>query len=102
MLIPIIIVISLILIGWFGYSKIKKDTVPPPITYPQCPDYWESIATNKCKNVHSLGQCRLGNDPDNIIDFNTDTFLNEATGNYMKCKWASDCGISWEGINKLC
>lgn len=98
----IIIVIILVLAGSFIYSKMKKPQKPSMVLYPQCPDYWECVSANKCKNVHSLGACRLGNDPDNIIDFNSDTFLNEITGNYMKCKWASDCGVSWEGINKLC
>ncbi len=97
-----IILIILILAGSYIYSKLKKPEKPPTILYPQCPDYWESVSANKCKNVHNLGQCRLGNDPDNVIDFGTDTFLNDATGNYMKCKWATDCGVSWEGINKLC
>lgn len=101
----VIIAIIIMSVKLFIYSKWNQKQPAPKklnIPYPQCPDYWESISANKCKNVHKLGQCRLGNDPDNTIDFNTRIFLNDVTGNYMKCKWATDCNVSWEGINKLC
>jgi len=63
-----------------------------------CPDYWETVGQNKCRNIHKLGKCGHNND----VDFNDDMFVDKRTGNMMKCRYAKQCDISWEGASSLC
>ena len=67
----------------------------------ECPDYWETIGKNKCKNVNNIGRCSI--DPsNNVMDFNDEIFTNTQSGDYSKCKWAKQCNVIWGGIDKLC
>ena len=65
---------------------------------PMCPDYFDIVGHNKCRNVHKLGKCGHNHD----IDFNDDTFDDKRTGNIMKCRYAKACDLSWEKIDKMC
>jgi hypothetical protein len=76
----------------------KKETQKIAREVPMCPDYFEAVSPNKCRNIHKLGKCGHNRD----IDFSDDSFTNERVGNIMKCRYANACDLSWEGIDKLC
>lgn len=85
----------LVVIGiTLGKSGGNTDMVWPPIVG-QCPDYWKD-ASGKCQNTHHLGKCHA-TDTDNTMDFNQPPF-NGANELCEKYKWASACGITWDGI----
>jgi hypothetical protein len=67
----------------------------------ECPDYWETVGKNICKNTNKIGKCSItpGND---TMDFNDEIFTNSQSGNYSKCKWAKSCNVVWGGVDKLC
>ena len=62
----------------------------------QCPDYWQSIGKNKCKNIHNIGNGK------NEEDFNKSYFLDEETGDIARCNWAKMTNTPWQFIDKLC
>ena len=64
-----------------------------------CPDYWDIIDKNKCRNTRKIGKCLTGEN--NIMDFN-ETIFNGKEGDYYKCRWAVKCEAPWEGIDNLC
>ena len=73
---------------------------PPFIS--KCPDYWQVVGENKCRNVNKLGICLIGDgtkDSD-VMDFNMLIFQGKK-GLYYKSSWANKCKVSWEGIDKL-
>ena len=67
----------------------------------ECPDYWETVGKNICKNSNKIGKCSItpGND---TMDFNDEIFTNTQSGLYSKCKWAKSCNVVWGGVDKLC
>ena len=65
---------------------------------PSCPDYWESVGESKCRNIHKLGKCGHKQD----VDFSDNIFTDKHTGKIMKCRYAKECEISWEGTDKIC
>ena len=65
---------------------------------PSCPDYWESVGESKCRNIHKLGKCGHKQD----VDFSDNIFTDKRTGKIMKCRYAKECEISWEGTDKVC
>lgn len=100
----IVIIISVFVIYYLytSYVALSTEEKQDPRPHPKCPTYWDSIAGNKCRNVHKIGKCRTGKSPDDIMDFNSKIFTDTKTGNYMKCKWAKECHAPWEGIDELC
>lgn len=108
MLLVKIVVALLVIIGMmshFVYSEYKvgqtKPQFPPFIS--KCPDYWEVVGENRCRNVNKLGVCLHGDgtkDSD-VMDFNLPIFEGKK-GLYYKCSWAQKCRIPWEGISNLC
>ena len=78
------------------YKKAKSEVVWPP-EVDSCPDYWEDIGNNRCKNVLGLGKCYKNKD-NNIMDFSKDYLKTKE----QKCKWVKDCGLSWEGVDSTC
>jgi hypothetical protein len=99
-------VITLIFIGYYIYLHVSTsgDNAPafPPFIA-KCPDYWDVVDDNKCRNVNKIGVCLHGDgtlDSD-VMDFNIPIFEGEK-GNYYKCSWANKCKTPWEGIDKLC
>jgi hypothetical protein len=98
-------VIILIFIGYYIYlSKfVAKDAPAFPPFIARCPDYWDVIDNNKCRNINKIGVCLHGDgtlDSD-VMDFNLPIFQGKK-GNYYKCSWANKCKTPWEGIDKLC
>lgn len=103
-----IIVIFLIFMGIYVYKtykafekkKIEESKLRQIIT--DCPDYWEKVSPNKCRNTLRVnGNCNMTVD-NNTMDFDNEIFNNKKLGNKMKCRWAKDCNITWSGINNLC
>jgi hypothetical protein len=95
----IILVVSLVIIGVL-INKRQSDVSYPPIVS-ECPDYFEVIGKNKCKNTHKLGRCKENGKIKNIYDFNTADFIGPS-GKKNKCRLANFCNLSWDGIDKLC
>lgn len=90
----IILIISLVIIG-FALNKTKKDQQWPPMI-PECPDYWTLNGTGStatCYNELNLGNCSN----DRTMNFNASNFVG-AQGMCNKYKWATRCGVSWDGI----
>ena len=80
-------------------NELEKNTKFPP--WPaECPDYWQNMGNNVCRNTQKIGDCKSG-DGDNDMDFNEEIFKN-AKGMYYKCNWAKQCNVPWEGIDSLC
>ena len=65
-----------------------------------CPDYWENVGENKCRNVFKLGNCALGDNT--VMDFSDKVFQDVSTGGYAKCKWAKGCNVYWGNVDRLC
>ena len=99
----IVAVLSLIFIIIYIYQNYKK-VLPKPtgqMISSTCPDYWESIGNNQCKNVNGLGSCSK-TEGANTMDFGGEVFTNTNTGDYAKCKWAKSCNVTWGNIDRLC
>ena len=97
-------VLSVVFIGVYMYNAYKASqllitSVTVPAT--MCPDYWDSLGNGKCKNSQYLGSCSK-DEGANVMDFSGEIFTNQNTGNYSKCKWATACGVSWSGVDRLC
>ena len=94
----IILIIALVFIGIaLTYST---DTTWPPMT-PECPDYWTidgSGNNSRCVNVKDLGTCPPQSGQQHLtMDFNTAAYTG-ANGMCAKYTWATNCGVSWDGI----
>jgi hypothetical protein len=97
--------ITLVFIGYYTYFYYfgdKTQAIFPPFIA-KCPDYWDVVGDNKCRNVNKIGVCLHGDgtlDSD-VMDFNIPIFEGKK-GLYYKCSWANKCKTPWEGIDKLC
>jgi hypothetical protein len=89
-----ILVISFIIIAIMFYTK-KNDFVYPPVT-PSCPDYWQdesaTVKGSKCVNKKNLGTCQ-----NKVMNFSTTQWIGH-NGMCNKKRWATGCGITWEGV----
>ncbi len=77
------------------WSKKSQKWVPE---LPQCPDFWELSPTGKCVNSMDLGTCQpspSSGDTHATIDF---TSSSAYATRCDKFKWATNCGVSWDGI----
>ena len=84
------------------FQRKKTEELGDRTVFPECPDYWEKVGTDKCKNVLRVnGKCNTSVD-NSIMDFDNEIFKNKKLGSKFKCKWARDCGVSWSGISSLC
>ncbi len=108
----VILIVSLLYIA-YSIDKNQSENPWPPLIG-ACPDYW--VAANKadlsdlgvssaslgagpfCVNVKNLGKCSpKAGDKHLIMDFTTGTYKG-STGDCQKNKWATKCGVSWDGI----
>lgn len=94
----IILVVILIVIG-VSLAGAKDENWPPLV--PECPDFWTidgSGNNTRCINVKDLGVCPPRSGQQHLVmNFNLPLF----TGSDEMCqkyKWASNCGVSWDGI----
>ena len=93
----IAIILLILVLVFVGYSLVsdKKNKPFPPIIG-GCPDYWSSASENGvdvCKNLKSLGNTECSK----TMNFNVAPWIG-TDGNCNKKKWASSCGITWDGI----
>ena len=93
----LLLIIMLVFIG-VTLSKSKSEEQWPPIIG-DCPDYWVDLSGNgaHCVNTHNLGTCNRLNDDPNFMDFTTSTYTG-SNGMCNKYTWATNCGVSWDGI----
>jgi hypothetical protein len=97
----IILIICLILIG-MGISKAQASEKWPPLIG-DCPDYWTDLSGNgaKCVNTKDLGTCNgsVQSGQHLQMDFSVAPYTGE-NGSCSKYKWATGCGITWDGITE--
>lgn len=97
MIATVLLIIILIIIGLT--LSIAKEEMWPPIVG-ECPDYWIDMSGNgeACFNSHNLGKCNIPSpDNANTMNFNQSPFKG-TNGNCAKYNWATNCGITWDGI----
>jgi hypothetical protein len=95
----IILIITLVVIGMALSSSLNNEEWPPIV--PACPDYWKIDGSNNmttCTNIKDLGTCppRSG-DRHLVMNFNSPAFTG-TSGTCNKYKWATNCGVTWDGI----
>ena len=95
----IILLLSLVIIGFALTSKKSSTTWPPTVA--DCPDYWlldGSGSNTRCINLQDLGTCFNTSDSEHLImNFNDSTYTG-TNGTCAKYKWATNCNVSWDGI----
>jgi hypothetical protein len=94
-----ILILILIFIG-FGLRREKNSLWPPLLG--NCPDYWDDMSGNggSCVNIKNLGNgnCKpTGNDKHLTMDFTQPQFVG-GNGLCAKYNWATNCGVTWDGI----
>ena len=94
---------AIALIYLYNFYKTFKGTTGTtvPNSYPDCPDYWESIGNGVCRNTNFIGSCAK-TPGSNTVDFSGDIFTNVNTGAYAKCKWSQACNMAWSGVERIC
>ena len=105
----VVIFVSVLIVVWvlvYTYNRFKaqkkKAKEDAKIKPAICPDYWESLGDNRCKNVHKIGKCNLGDVGSDITDFNSEIYTHKKIGNISKCEWSKKCESPWEEISNLC
>jgi hypothetical protein len=95
MIATIFLIIVLVMFG-ITFRNNKKAKKYPPVQS-ECPDYWtvkrDKDGKSICENVQRLGDSKCQTE----MDFS----LSPYTGSLGKCsknKWATTCGITWDGI----
>ena len=88
----ILLAIILIIVLYLVKNSKSKIVFPPYVD--QCPDYWEVVDTNKCKNVNDIGNCS------GTVDFSAQKYTGPS-GIQEKAKWARGCGVTWDGITNV-
>lgn len=73
----------------------RQNKVKWPPVVAQCPDWWKATTDSSgkvaCLNVQNLGKCTGAFYPDEPQYSGADGLCN-------KYKWASNCGIQWDGV----
>jgi hypothetical protein len=88
----VILIIALIFIGLALRAGQKNMSWPPVVG--DCPDYWVDTKGSgaNCVNVKNLGTCKTKS-----MNFTTSNFTG-SNGTCNKYTWATNCGVSWDGI----
>jgi hypothetical protein len=97
----IIFIVGYIIFKIYSIYKSKQDKDFPPWSS-ECPDLWEVVGKNKCKNTKNLGNCSLKEDGSTLMDFSKEALFTGEESDFYKCQWAKNCNVSWEGIDNLC
>ena len=93
----ILFLIIMLMIGVIIRSHDKNKLFPPEV--PHCPDYWESMGQEGCRNTHGLGnieKTECGGD----VKFTEQKYQGES-GRKNKCEWARNCEVEWDGITNV-
>jgi len=107
----IVLIISLIILGFFLAKSLFEDSYPPIIS--DCPDYWDVTYNENdevvCKNTSTINKGRGDVPRGECNDYPVNKFLNSGSQNKdilcEKYKWSKKCDITWDGItnnNKAC
>jgi hypothetical protein len=94
----VLLVLALIFIAISLANAKAKETWPPIVG--ECPDYWTDMAGNSamCVNTQRLGTCNIPTSNNkNAMDFTTSNFQG-SNGTCAKYTWATNCGVTWDGI----
>tara|TARA_B100000674_G_scaffold124314_1_gene95308 strand:- start:1847 stop:2230 length:384 start_codon:yes stop_codon:yes gene_type:complete len=117
--IVVIYVIVLIIVemkaAYDRYKENKELTFPPWTS--QCPDYWQVVGPNKCKNTFNMGKPGIYQPTDaggKVLDEGVSKSCNASTIEFTgegwegdkedinKCKWAKKCMVAWDGMDNKC
>lgn len=95
------LVLLVIILFAMAYTINKKtsDMKWPPYVA-NCPDYWLDLSSNgsRCHNQHSLGTCAIATEAnETYVDFTSSVYTG-SSGDCNKKKWATNCGVTWDGI----
>ena len=92
----VILIVTLLIIG-ITIKQTKNEQWPPIIG--DCPDYWIDLSGNggQCVNVKDLGTCKSTSQGHFTQDFTSPAFTG-SNGLCSKYNWATNCGVSWDGI----
>ena len=92
----VILIVTLLFIG-ITIKQTKNEQWPPIIG--DCPDYWIDLSGNggQCVNVKDLGTCKNTSSGHHTQNFTTPAFTG-SNGLCSKYNWATNCGVSWDGI----
>lgn len=95
MIATILLIIVLVMFG-IAFKDNKSAEKFPPVQS-QCPDYWE-VKKGKdgiplCENVKELGNSNCQKQ----MNFIKTPFIGQ-NGRCNKKKWATTCGVTWDGI----
>ena len=85
----VILIVMLLLVAYMMHRAKQTAAWPPMIS--ECPDYFEVVNPGVCNNVKGLGSCQ------GIIDFSAPYYQGQ-TGLKQKKEWATNCGVTWDGI----
>lgn len=93
--VALVIFIILMALMALMMAKAKEHQLYPP-EVPPCPDYWEVLDNQRCKNVKGLGngQC------DGEHSFKAQKFQGYK-GRKAKKEFAKQCQIEWDGISNV-
>ena len=97
----IVLIISLLILGYFLNVALLNDTYPPVIS--ECPDYWDISLNNsdekQCINVSTINR---GNSSADCKILNFSQFSVNGTDKESvictKKQKANKCGFTWDGI----
>jgi len=96
-----------VVIGYVIYSVYKtikastKNSLFPP--WPsECPDHWEVVGKDKCKNVKNIGNCSTSDQGSTVMDFSKEEIFKGDDSLYFKCQWSHNCNVTWEGVDNQC
>lgn len=92
----IVLIISLLILGYFLNVALLNDTYPPVTS--ECPDYWD-VSGNTCINVSTINS---GNGMSECKTLNLTEFTTSGTDkNSIICAKktkANECGFNWDGV----
>ncbi len=108
----VLLILTLIYMA-YSINKTNADKTWPPLIG-DCPDYWTAVTKEDlaglgissaslgagpfCANVKNLGTCPAkAGDKHQVMDF-TGAEYTGSKGNCQKYKWATKCGVTWDGI----
>lgn len=103
----VVFILVVVCVGIYLDIKKKKDYLNNKSgtgkeDYKQCPNYFKLIDGDICHNNLKLGKCHSNYDFNNIIKSNKNLLHNKHLQNKLKCEWAKQCRVEWDGIDRLC
>ena len=92
-------ILLLVIIGIVMYYTNNKQIYPPVLS--KCPDFYNLNDANLCVNSGVWDSNKITSGCDNM-DFSGNEYniqgVGPTSGLCKKKEWASECGVSWDGI----